>query len=72
MSKYEFANAAIEHAVEQGMNEGWDRKEMLLTMIVASVAAYRSEAGRDSTREALRYELAEVEGAVATQFIRSR
>ena len=48
------------------------KEEVLLAMIVASVAAYRSEAGSASTREALLYELGEVEGATDTQFIRSR
>ena len=72
MSKYQHANAAIEQAVSAAMAEGIEKEEVLLAMIVASVAAYRSEAGSASTREALLYELGEVEGATDTQFIRSR
>jgi seryl-tRNA synthetase len=72
MSKYKHANAAIEHAVGAATAEGIAKEEVLLAMIVASVAAYRSEAGSASTREALLYELGEVEGATDTQFIRSR
>ena len=72
MSKYKHANAAIEQAVSAATTEGIEKEEVLLAMIVASVAAYRSEAGSASTREALLYELGEVEGATDTQFIRSR
>lgn len=72
MSKYQHANAAIEQAVTAGAAEGLNKDEILLALIVASVAAYRSEAGSAATREALRYELGEVEGATDTQFIRSR
>lgn len=72
MSKYQHANAAIEQAVTKAVAEGIDKEDVLLAMIVASVAAYRSEAGSASTREALLYELGEVEGATDTQFIRSR
>lgn len=72
MSKYQHANAAIEQAVSAATAEGIEKEEVLLAMIVASVAAYRSEAGSASTREALLYELGEVEGATDTQFIRSR
>ena len=72
MSKYKHANAAIEQAVAAATADGVDKDEVLLALIVASVAAYRSEAGSASTREALLYELGEVEGATDTQFIRSR
>ena len=72
MSKYKPANEAIEQAVAAAGAEGIEKSEVLLAMIVASVAAYRSEAGSVSTREALLYELGEVEGATDTQFIRSR
>lgn len=72
MSKYKHANAAIEQAVAAATAEGIDKEEVLLALIVASVAAYRAEAGSASTREALLYELGEVEGATDTQFIRSR
>ena len=72
MSKYQHANAAIEQAVSAGTAEGLAKDDILLALIVASVAAYRSEAGRAATRDALLYELGEVEGATDTQFIRSR
>ena len=72
MSKYRHANAAIEQAVKVGVEEGIAKGDQLLALLVASVAAYRSEAGSKATREALLYELGEVEGATDTQFIRSR
>lgn len=72
MSKYKHANAAIEQAVTAGTAEGLEKEEVLLALIVASVAGYRSEAGKAATRDALLYELGEVEGATDTQFIRSR
>lgn len=72
MSKYKHANAAIEQAVAAAGAEGIEKQDVLLALIVASVAAYRAEAGSASTREALLYELGEVEGATDTQFIRSR
>jgi hypothetical protein len=72
MSKYQHANAAVEQAVSAGMAEGLDKEEVLLALIVSSVAAYRAEAGKGATRDALLYELGEVEGATDTQFIRSR
>jgi hypothetical protein len=72
MSKYQHANAAIEQAVSAGVADGLDKEEVLLALIVASVAAYRTEAGKAATRDALLYELGEVEGATDTQFIRSR
>jgi len=72
MSKYQHANAAIEQAVSAGTAQGLDKGEILLALIVASVAAYRTEAGKAATRDALLYELGEVEGATDTQFIRSR
>ncbi len=72
MSKYKHANEAIAQAVSAATAEGIEKEEVLLALIVASVAAYRTEAGSASTREALLYELGEVEGATDTQFIRSR
>lgn len=72
MSKYKHANSAIEQAVAAATAEGIEKEDLLLALIVASVSAYRSEAGSASTREALLYELGEVEGATDTQFIRSR
>jgi hypothetical protein len=72
MSKYQHANAAVEQAVSAGMAEGLDKEDVLLALIVSSVAAYRAEAGKAATRDALLYELGEVEGATDTQFIRSR
>ena len=72
MSKYQHANAAIEQAINAGTAEGLDKEDVLLALIVSSVAAYRAEAGKAATRDALLYELGEVEGATDTQFIRSR
>ena len=72
MSKYKHANAAIEQAVTAATAEGIEKNEVLLALIVASVAAYRGEAGSAATRDALLYELGEVEGTTDTQFIRSR
>ncbi len=72
MSKYQHANAAIEQAVAAGGAEGLDREEILLALIVSTVAAYRDAAGKKAVRDALLYELGEVEGATDTQFIRSR
>jgi hypothetical protein len=72
MSKYQHANDAIASLLEAGTAEGWDRSELLLALLVAGIAAYRSEAGTDAARDALRYELGELEGATDTQFIRSR
>ena len=72
MSKYQHANEAIAAALEAGAGEGCDRAEMLLALVVSSIAAYRGEAGTAAAREALRYELGELEGSIDTQFIRSR
>ena len=72
MSKYQHANAAIEQAVAAGEAEGLEKSDVLLALIVSSVAAYRSEAGREAAGDALRYELGEVDGTTDTQFIRSR
>jgi len=72
MSKYAHAKAAIEQAVSDGIGEGLSREEMLLALIVSTVDAYRSEAGRKAVRDALLYELGEVDGAIDTQFLRSR
>jgi len=72
MSKYQHANDAIEQAIEAGADDGLAKEEILLALIVSSVAAYRLEAGRSATRDALLYELGEVEGTTDTQFIRSR
>lgn len=72
MSKYQLANTAIEQAATAGVAEGIDKADLLLAMLVASVAAYRAEAGSRATRDALLYELGEVDGSIDTQFIRSR
>lgn len=72
MSKYQHANAAIDQAVAACEAEGLDREEILLALIVSSVAAYRDAAGKKAVRDALLYELGEVEGATDTQFMRSR
>jgi hypothetical protein len=72
MSKYAHANAAIEQMVQAGAQEGLDKSDMLLALLVATVAAYRTEAGSKATRDALVYELGEVDGAIDTQFMRSR
>ena len=37
MSKYGIAKEALEHAVSQGEGAGWDKNEMLLTIIVSAV-----------------------------------
>ena len=72
MSKYQHAKSAIEQAIEAGKQDGLGKDDILLALIVSSVAAYRAEAGRAATRDALLYELGEVEGTTDTQFIRSR
>jgi hypothetical protein len=72
MSKYAHAKAAIEQAVSDGIGEGLSREEMLLALIVSTVDAYRSAAGRKAVRDALLYELGEVDGTIDTQFLRSR
>ena len=72
MSKYQIVNAAMEKAVAEGVDAGLERDEILLALIVAAVAGYRAEVGREAARDALRYELGELEGATDTQFIRSR
>ena len=72
MSKYALANSAIRTAVEAAAGEGIDRADLLLALMVATVAEYRSAAGSAATRDALLYELGEVSGTVDTQFIRSR
>lgn len=72
MSKYALAKAAIEQAVTAGGDEGLDKEEILLALIVSTVDAYRNAAGRHAVRDALLYELGEVDGSIDTQFIRSR
>ena len=72
MSKYQHANSAIQQAIEAGQQEGLDKSDILLALIVSSVSQYRAEAGAGAGREALLYELGEVDGSVDTQFIRSR
>ena len=72
MSKYQHANSGIQQAIEAGQQEGLDKSESLRALRVASGAQYRSEAGAAAVREALLYELGEVDGTVDTQFIRSR
>ncbi len=72
MGKYAIAGEALENAVAEGGKAGWDRAEMLLTVIVSAVSEYRSAAGKDATRAALTYELGELGGEIDTQFIRSR
>ena len=72
MSKYAHANEAIEQATKAGMREGWDKAEILLALIVSSISEYRKEAGTKAAHDAVSYELGELEGAVDTQFIRSR
>lgn len=72
MSKYGHANKAVAQAIESATADGWDSEEIILALVVASIAKYRSLAGRDATREALNYELNELGGGVDTQFIRAR
>lgn len=72
MSKYGIAKEALENAVAQGESAGWDKNEMLLTMIVSAVSEYRSAAGRAAAHDALVYELGELTGNIDTQLIRSR
>jgi hypothetical protein len=72
MSKYQHAASAIQQAIEAGQQEGLDKSDILLALLVSSVSQYRSEAGAAAVREALLYELGEVDGTVDTQFIRSR
>lgn len=72
MSKYSIARDALGHAVAEGSGSGFEKDEMLLTMIVSAVSEYRQVAGKKAAREALTYELGELAGAIDTQFIRSR
>lgn len=72
MSKYGHAKNAIAQAVTTGAAEGWDTNEMLLALIVSSIAEYAGVAGRDAAHDALIYELNELGGGIDTQFVRSR
>ena len=72
MGKYSLAKQAIDDAIRAGKAEGWDSADMLLALIVSSIAEYRQAAGTKAARDAVVYELGELEGAVDTQFIRSR
>ena len=72
MSKYARANEAIEQAVQAGAEDGLDTADILLALIVSSISEYRKEAGTQAARDAVLYELGELDGSVDTQFIRSR
>jgi hypothetical protein len=72
MSKYAIAREALGQAVKAGAEAGFDRTEMLLTMIISAVSDYKEAAGKKAARDALSYELSELAGAIDTQFIRSR
>jgi hypothetical protein len=72
MSKYGIAKEALENAISQGEGGGWDKNEMLLTIIVSAVNEYRGSAGKAAARDALVYELGELSGNIDTQLIRSR
>ena len=52
MSKYQHANAAIEQAVTAAVEEGLDREDILLALVVASIAAYRGPAVAPKPRSA--------------------
>jgi len=72
MSKYGIVNAALAGLVAEGEGAGWNRDEMLLATIVSAVNEYKNCAGKTAAREALVYELGELDGAIDTQLIRSR
>ena len=72
MSKYEIAAAAIHQAVLGGTKQGWDKAEMLLTVLVSTIQSYKEEAGSAEAVNALEYELSELRGEVDTAFLRSR
>ncbi len=72
MSKYEIAAAAIHQAVESGAEQGWDKAEMFLTVLVSAIQSYKEEAGSGEVVNALKYELSELKGEVDTAFLRSR
>ncbi|MCB1684604.1 MAG: hypothetical protein R3E82_07600 [Pseudomonadales bacterium] len=72
MSKYSVARGAITRALEAGEGDGCSREDVLLALLVTCVADYRSLAGAEAAATALRYELGELDGAIDTQFIRSR
>ena len=72
MSKYAYAKSAIEVAVADGQQDGLDRGEMLLALLVSAVEEYKNAAGTDEARAALVYELDNLGGNVDTAFLRSR
>lgn len=72
MSKYSIAKEAVSGALEAGGREGLSTEDVLLALLVTSVADYRAAAGAQAAAAALRYELGELDGAIDTQFIRSR
>lgn len=72
MSKYSVAKAALAQALEAGEKDGCSKEDVLLALLVTCVADYRSLAGAEAAAAALRYELGELDGAIDTQFIRSR
>ena len=72
MTKYEIARELLERAVSEGAPIGWDRDEMLLTMVVTAVEAYKNAAGGPAAVDALTYELGALGGNLDTGFMRSR
>ena len=72
MSKYAFAKAGIQHAVDEARNGGVDKDDVLLALIVSAVDEYAKSAGREEAAKALTYELDQLGGGVDTVFLRSR
>lgn len=72
MSKYQISKELLEQAVTAGEPIGWNREEMLLTVLVSTIEALKDAAGAKAVVDALTYEMSNLGGDVDTGFMRSR
>lgn len=72
MSKYQIARDLLDDAAAKGESIGWDRGEMMLTVLVTAIEEYTKSAGKKAAVDALNYELSALGGTIDTNYLRSR
>jgi hypothetical protein len=70
--KYTIARELIDRAIGDGREHGWNSEDMLVALIVSSVAQLKATSGVQSAHQTLKYELDNLGGNIDTQFLRSR
>ena len=72
MHHYKTAKEAVADAIQTATADGWSEKDILNSLITASIESLQQHATGDEIRSMLEFEVSNIRGTVDYDFVRSR